>query len=29
MDSKTNLICLAAGFRLDPLGGELTQLPSC
>jgi len=27
MHSKTHLICLAAGFRSDPLG-ELTALPS-
>jgi len=24
MHSKTHLICLAAGLRSDPLGGELT-----
>jgi len=26
MHSKTHLICLAAGLRSDPLGGELTAL---
>jgi len=28
MHSKMHLICLAAGLRPDPLGGELTALPS-
>jgi len=26
MHTKTHLICLAAGLRSDPLGGELTAL---
>jgi len=26
LHSKTHLICLAAGLRSDPLGGELTAL---